>query len=101
MWTEEQLEMLISAEANALWEKLRCFAPKNRLFIAAEIMNRLTRKLRSRESSNIPLDFTADEFPTLPEAKRSVPDLSDRETRAIKTSDLELLRQKAKDEGTK
>lgn len=87
--------MLISAEANALWEKLRVFAPKNRLFVAAEIMNRLTRRLRSRESTNVPIDFTTDEFPTTPDGKRSIPNLGERETRAIKTEDLEILRKKS------
>jgi len=96
---EVNVERWIDSEAEILFAKLRPFAPANRLFVIAEIMNRVTRKLRSRESTRYHVDFTHDELPTLPDAKRSVsvpPDLGSRMTGAIKPADLEALKKKSR-----
>lgn len=87
----DERDRWITCEANALWEKLRFFDSRLRLFIAAEIMSQVNRKLKSRESSRYAIDFTQDEIDTKPGI---IPDIGDRATRAIDIDALEELRKK-------
>ena len=86
---EATQDKIVEAESNALWEKLRVFAPADRLFILSMIASRVTRKLKSRESTQYAIDFTQDEPPTNPQLP------SDRETRAIIADALRGLRKKS------
>jgi hypothetical protein len=88
---DDERERLLNAEANALWEKLRMFAPGDRLFVLSDIMSRVTRKLRTRESTRYAVDFTRDEAPTDPERRES-----DRTTRAINVDELRKLADESK-----
>jgi len=87
----------ISLDAEILWQLLRAYEPRERVFALAQIAQVVQRRLKSRESSRYSIDFTRDEAPTRPDTPS--PDIGDRATRKVNVDEIaaEIARSKKPD----
>lgn len=82
----------IALDARVLGVLLKAYDGRDRIFALTEMVRICQRDLASRESSEYHIDFTQDETPTNPD----IPDVGDRTTRRVKTSDMKPLIDRSK-----
>lgn len=79
-------EQRINLDAEILWQLLRHYDSREKVFALAEISQMVLRRLKSRESSRYSIDFTRDEAPTIPDS--GPVDVGDRDTRRVNIADI-------------